>query len=301
MVERESCWTGCARVTIFAALVMVTACSTVDKVKPEQPPAGTSPSGNELVSDQPEETPIDELETVAEEQPLAEQDLVAEEAGQSEAVANKATPKEDKSLVIIDPGARDPAEHPRSLAEAARVERERRGEAPPADIVITDKNLSEYAVGHLTVADTSNEAADAIAEELSELEREMAEKEAYWRNGARQIRQEWRDAFDAIEELEAKVFDLRQQFYREDDGFYRDAEIKPAWDRAIDQLEEARRDVEAKQQELAVFLEEGREAGALPGWLREGIELEPKPPAKQDSVAKPSEPVIYEPESSDPP
>jgi hypothetical protein len=301
MVELERCRTPCGRATVFAALVLMTACSTVDKVKPQQPPGGTSPSGNELVSDQPEETPIDESEPVAEEQPIVEEDSVAEETGQLEAVANKTAPEEDKSLVIIDPGASDPTEHPRSLAEAARVERERRGEAPPADIVITDKNLSEYAIGHLTIADTSDEAADAIAQELSELEREMAEKEAYWRNGARQIRQEWRDAYDAIEELEAKVFDLRQQFYREDDGFYRDAEIKPAWDRAIDQLEEARREAEAKQEELAAFLEEGREAGALPGWLREGIELEPKPVAKQDAVAKPSEPVIYEPESSDPP
>jgi hypothetical protein len=301
MVELERGLTLLSLVAVCAAVGLVTACSTVDKVEPEQPPTGTSPSGSELVLEQPEETPFNELEPVADEQPIVDGDLVAEQDGRSETVASTVAPEEDQSLVVIDPGVRDPAEHPRSLAEAARVERERRGEAPPAEIVITDKNLSEYAVGQLTIADTSNEAADAVAQELSELEREMAEKEAFWRGGARQIRQEWRDAYDAIEELEAKVFELRQQFYREDDGFYRDAEIKPAWDRAIDQLEAARREAEAKQEELATFLEEGRGAGALPGWLREGIELEPKPVAKPESVARPSEPVIYEPDSSDPP
>ena len=34
-------------------------------------------------------------------------------------------------------------------------------------------------------------------------------------------------------------------------------------------------EAQAKKQ-LADFLDQGRAAGALPGWLREGIDLEPK-------------------------
>jgi hypothetical protein len=36
------------------------------------------------------------------------------------------------------------------------------------------------------------------------------------------------------------------------------------------------------QKELADFLEEGRVAGALPGWLREGLDEEPEPPKKKE-------------------
>ena len=60
-------------------------------------------------------------------------------------------------------------------------------------------------------------------------------------------------------------------------------------------------EVEARQEELAQFLEEGREAGALPGWLREGIDLEPEPLVEAEPTAEPSEPVIYQQEATDPP
>ena len=297
---------------LLLALILTISCSTVDQVKAPLPPAGTSPSGAELVDDEPQQPIVegDEQEDPvlgqepevdvddyygfeSEEAPVIEEDL--------DSVASEVEPSDDETLVVIDTGAKDLTQRPETLAEAARAERERRDLAAPTDIVITDKTLAEFATGDLTVVETSNSTAAGDTSELSEFEEEMAKKEAYWRETARQIRQEWRDAFDSIEELEGKVFELRQQFYREDDGFYRDAEIKPAWDRSIDQLEEARLEVEAKQLELEEFLEAGREAGALPGWLREGIELEPKPVVEKRDTAEPAEPVVYEPESSDPP
>ena len=70
---------------------------------------------------------------------------------------------------------------------------------------------------------------------------------------------------------------------------------------AIEQLEEAHLEVEARQKELTLFLEGGREAGALPGWLREGIDLEPQPRAPEEVTAEPGEPVIYQQEATDPP
>lgn len=207
---------------------------------------------------------------------------------------------DDDSVVVIDTGAKDLTNHPQTLAEAARVERERRQIADPTDIVITDKTLEEFATGDLTVATPAPEE-QAARSAASEVLQEMAEKEAFWRGRALEIRQAWRDAYDQIPELEEKVFQLRQAFYREDNGFYRDGEIKPAWDRAIDQLEDARLEVEARQEELAEFLEEGREAGALPGWLREGIDLEPEMAEVVEPTAEPGEPVIYSQEATDPP
>jgi hypothetical protein len=202
--------------------------------------------------------------------------------------------------VVIDTGARDVTQRPQTLADAARAERDRRHVAAPTDIVITDKTLEKFATGDLTVATPSTAAKEKVSAD-SEFEREMAEKEAYWSGRAREIRQAWRDAYDNIPGLEEKVFQLRQAFFREDDGFYRDAEIKPAWDRAIEQLEEAHLEVESRQAELTVFLEEGQAAGALPGWLREGFDLEPHPLIEEEPSAEPGEPVIYQQEATDPP
>lgn len=297
MGESERWLSSRAWGSILAALVVTVSCSTVDKVKPPLPPGGSSPSGAELVTDEPQEAAVDdyEYEDFEQEEPVLEDEV------DSTIAESEPDEPDDESLVVIDTGAKDLTERPETLAEAARAERERRDLAPPTDIVITDKTLAEFATGDLTVSETPNDKAADAASELSELEKDMAAKEEYWRQTARGIRQAWRDAYDNIEELEAKVFELRQQFYREDDGFYRDAEIKPAWDRAIDQLEEARLEVEARQLELEEFLEAGRQAGALPGWLREGIELEPEPAVSKEPIAEPTEPVIYQPESSDPP
>ena len=46
--------------------------------------------------------------------------------------------------------------------------------------------------------------------------------------------------------------------------------------------------------DLERFLVEGREAGALPGWLREGSDLEPEKKAPSPPTAEPKEPVVVE-------
>jgi hypothetical protein len=52
----------------------------------------------------------------------------------------------------------------------------------------------------------------------------------------------------------------------------------------LDRLEEARAEAETAKTELAELLEEGRAAGALPGWLREGVDEEPKEEPEADPV-----------------
>jgi len=274
---------------VASAMLIVGACSS-SAPKPLESPTGTSASAPQLT---PEETPaVEQTAADPEEELAAAPRETAEEAPQPE--------PGDESEVLIDTGAKDVTEQRQSLAETARAERERRQVAEPTDIVITDKNLAEYATGDLTTGEVPAKQG-AGSSGASELQSEMAAKEVYWSGRVREIRQAWRDAYDKIPALEDKVFQLRQAFYREDDGFYRDGEIKPAWDRAIDQLEEARLEVEARQAELAVVLEEGRGAGALPGWLRAGIDLEPDTEAVEDPTVEPSEPVIYQQEARDPP
>ena len=300
MAGLERAWLSRLVLTILLVLT-VGACGSSLPL-PLDAPAGTSASAPEPL---PTEDPTQEPEGSFYEEAAPETEPIVEEPYQIEEPppAAELTPPEpdpepeDDTMMVIDTGPQDVTSRPASLVEAARAERERRNIAEPTDLVINNESLAEYATGELTVVESSA----PVESGPSKAEIEMAEQEAYWREGTREIRQAWRDAYDEIPLLEEKVFQLRQAFYREDDGFYRDGEIKPAWDRAIEQLEQAHLDVEARQKELQEFIAEGRVAGALPGWLREGIDLEPDMTVAPEQTAEPGEPVIYTQEASDPP
>ncbi len=236
--------------------------------------------------------------------------LEEEAAEASDEAAGEVEEEVDDSVILIE-APHDPVAQP-SLIEAARAERERRRDTEAPVHVITDKNLAEYATGELTVVEASGadeqgpptiesgepqQEGGAESEAGDEKQPEESEKkkgEDYWRNRALQIRLAWRDAELRIQELELRAAELRQRFYAEDDAYYRDSQIKPAWDRVIDQLEEAKRSVVARQEDLADLMEEGRRAGALPGWLREGIEFEPVPQEEEDDILEPGEPVVVQ-------
>ncbi len=198
-------------------------------------------------------------------------------------------------LVVIDQGGAESGAGP-SLVEAAQAERERRREAAAPTIVITDKNLDEYATGEITFTPAPPPATGGGGEPgagppLAAADPDGAE--AYWRGRALAARLALREAADRIAELDERAAELRQEFYAADDAYYRDSRIKPAWDRALAELEETRRAVVARRDDLALVLDEGRRAGALPGWLREGIELEPEPePAPGPSIHQTLEPPV---------
>jgi hypothetical protein len=215
--------------------------------------------------------------------------------------------KNDPSVVVVDAADPDPDSR-LSLVDAAKAERERKAEAPPPRIVINNKNLHTYAKGgQLTVVEPKKKGSSAGAPPaaaappgagagagtsptgaVAPLERD----EKYWRGRALEIRQRWRKAADRIKQLEGDVNLWRRRFYAEDDPYVRDGQIKPAWDRAIDELRENHEAVVAAKKELDDFLEEGRRAGALPGWMREGSDLEPKEEKPVDPL-QPTETPIY--------
>jgi hypothetical protein len=202
--------------------------------------------------------------------------------------------KDDPNVVVVDPG--DAEDGPATLAEAARTERERRAKAGPPVAVITNKSLSGYArKGQITISDSKekNGAADRTAAPPATAE--PVRDEQYWRNRALEIRKRWREVADEVQELEKSAAALRQRFYGEDDPYVRDSQIKPEWDRTLDRLRQARVEVETTRRELGDFLEEGRVAGVMDGWLREGIDLEPEEeekPAKASSPAQSIEPPV---------
>lgn len=197
--------------------------------------------------------------------------------------------------VVIEPADPEPDPEP-TLAEAARRERQRRRQTGEPIAVINDANLQEHATGLLTFLEEEEvEPATDPASVDGTGSGEGERGEQYWRDRVRELRQRWADAASEVPVLEERVAELRRRFYATDDAYYRDTRIKPAWDRAIDLIAQTRVEGEAHHLELEAALEEGRLAGALPGWLREGIELEPAPPEPEPDAYEPGEPTIFEP------
>jgi hypothetical protein len=93
--------------------------------------------------------------------------------------------------------------------------------------------------------------------------------EAYWRGEARRLRERVDALKETIARLEGEVTKLEADFYSWDDGAYRDRVIKPAWDKAREELATARKELPVAERELADLPDRARKAGALPGWLRE--------------------------------
>ncbi len=247
--------------------------------------------------------------TVSEQEPRPEPPPPPEPRGTTERDRNRS-----ELTIVIDEG--DPNADRPSLVEASRAERKRRQETRPATIVITDENLQESATGVLTEAapdnqiDLQKDSADSRSAD-GELTGNGPEgpppagdprAEDYWRGRALQARLAWREASGEIERLQGTVNQLRRRFYEEDDPYYRDTQIKPAWDRALDRLQDARALALAASEELDEVIEEGRRAGALPGWLREGIDLEPerdRPRRGEPEEYEIGEPAVYEPDGDE--
>jgi hypothetical protein len=202
------------------------------------------------------------------------------------------------TTVVIDRGAESAEKGPKNLADAAREERERRSQAGRPVAVIDNQNLADFSRGQrLTVAEEGSPgAASPATAAVAKAERD----EVYWRERGLEIRRRWREAADRISELENQAEELRRRFYAADDPYVRDSQIKPDWDNALDELDSTRREVERSEAELEQYLDEGRRAGAFPGWLREGADLEPPRSPVKNSGAEPSEPVEVQ-ESQDPP
>ncbi len=95
------------------------------------------------------------------------------------------------------------------------------------------------------------------------------EGEAYWRGEARRLRDRAAGLKETIARLEAESKKLENDFYSWDDGAYRDRVIKPAWDKAREELATARKELPVAEKELVDLPDRARKAGALPGWLRE--------------------------------
>lgn len=279
--------------TTLALILAVAGCSQApppELPSPAPPPAAEAQATVQEPDDPAGESaaPADAVDTAAATDANDEPAPVAGEAIEDPAPASVAAPaetnaarprrdpKRDPTVIPIESAGRK--SQPRSLWEASTAARAKRADAPRARISIRDDNLQDFQDGKVTIGEARRPPAgetEAGAPQEEDAAAEPVRGEEHWRASVLDLRLRLRAAVDDLAELEERAASLRRSFYAQDDPFFRDGEIKPAWDRTLDRIEETRRDILQLHRELAATLEEGREAGALPGWLREGAELEP--------------------------
>jgi hypothetical protein len=243
--------------------------------------------------------------TAAEQEAEREEHAAPSTAAERRRAGRREEDRSRRTLVVVDPGGAPKAKTPRELADASRRERELHGDRSVGEI--TDDNLAALAAqGKVTfTGGEAGEGGESIAgvgdgSAAAADDAEAAEDvcgEACWRRRVRELREGWSEAAAEIGDWEEEAAELRWRFYAEDDPWVRDGRIKPAWDRALDRIRRSRDEADRYRERLAETLEEGRRAGALPGWLRDGIALEPKPAeaaAEAGDAAEPVEPDVLE-------
>ncbi len=182
------------------------------------------------------------------------------------------------------PVAPAPADGGQSLADVVRAAQgTRETSGAPAEkgaVTIDNRSLVKSSdKGRLStsgilptrtpVAAGPGKAAEGAAPGAAATPTPQAGGEAEWQEIARRDRKAVADAKARVSELTATSRKLENDFYAWDDGQYRDRVIKPSWDRALSDLEDAKRQLAEAEKNLADLPERARKAGALPGWIRE--------------------------------
>ncbi len=228
-----------------------------------------------------------------------------------------------EKLIVVSPGGQAAATSVAELSRASRAERQRHGDRSVGEL--TDENLAELSKrGEVTFAgdgsveeasgdeDGTDADGESPAEGATVADAEAGTEspcdETCWRRRAYELRQAWHEATDEVARLEEEAADLRWRFYAEDDPWVRDSQVKPAWDRVLDRLRGKRDEADRYAERVAELMDRGRRAGALPGWLREGVELEPQRPdpyrerngPRQPTSVEPMEPTVVDEGSEEP-
>lgn len=184
-------------------------------------------------------------------------------------------PTAPPSVKVIEPGETDDGEL--TLYEASQIAKAKKRQGTKTPIAeINDENIHEYAAQAEIILLEGEPAAEPPKLIEAPPSEPGVRDEQYWRNGALELRMGWRRTLDRIGELELESAAWRQQFYAEENPYVRDSQIKPNWDRVLDELGQLRDRAARYEQELDQFITEGQREGAQPGWLAEGIELEPE-------------------------
>jgi hypothetical protein len=176
--------------------------------------------------------------------------------------------------VITPSVAETPTPPGQSLAETLRAADKTRRKEAKASVAITNETLvTDPRKGRLTTSSPRpTSPAPTPGPEVSRpapAGGHDASAEVYWRERMHSARARVEELREQVRRFELESKKLENDFYSWDDGQYRDSVIKPAWDKKREEMETSRRDLEQAEKELSELPEKARQAGALPGWLRE--------------------------------
>jgi hypothetical protein len=173
-----------------------------------------------------------------------------------------------------------------SLADVVKLSKENRKEQPPRKSLgtITNDTLLKGATptpasgkgtpGKGTSAKTASgkparAASPTPTPGAPEVSRDdKGRSEADWKALVNRQRSLVTDGEARLRDLETKTKQLENDFYAMSDGNRRDAVVKPAWDRAREELTKTRQELEDARAVLEGFSEDARKSNAPPGWLR---------------------------------
>ena len=198
------------------------------------------------------------------------------------ASATSLTPVATPAAPVLSGGKPRTSGTGRSLADVVKLSKEARKGQPPKKSLgtITNENLRKgaaptptpkVAAGKSLPAKASGKGTSSAAPPAGTPYVERDDKgrsEDDWRSIV--DRSKAAVAYDEsrVRELETKAKQLENDFYAMSDGNRRDAVVKPAWDKAREDLAKARQELEDARKAFDDLAEEGRRSNTPPGWLR---------------------------------
>jgi len=174
-----------------------------------------------------------------------------------------------------------------SLADAVKLSKESRKDQPPKKSLgtITNETLLKGATptpsagkgtsGKGASAKTASgkpargAASPTPTPDAPDVARDdKGRSEADWRALMGHQRALVTDGEARVRDLETRAKQLENDFYAMSDGNRRDAVVKPAWDRAREELTKARQGLEEARRAVDDLSEDARKSNTPPGWLR---------------------------------
>jgi hypothetical protein len=132
--------------------------------------------------------------------------------------------------------------------------------------VITNDSVKQLSKGvELTTGNATGAPAPAS---LGAVRSQESPKKAMWQQRYREAVNRVAALEVEIKRLEGEAARLERDFYALDDPAQRDGVVKPAWDKAVNDLRRAQADLAEARNRPEQVLEEARRDGALPGWFR---------------------------------
>jgi hypothetical protein len=168
------------------------------------------------------------------------------------------------------------------VAKEKELNKDAAGEAG-APIVITNENLADYASKgsvteiHSTTRKTAEGPHAAGVVMVDPAAQQIQERKYYWQQLYAIQMSKIAAIQQQIQQLDADIPGLWNDFYSRDDPAYRDGVIKPRLDESLKRREELEAQLAREQPKLGQIKEGARREGVEPGWLRE-LKMAPTPP-----------------------